>query len=129
MKKLKIMSSKTVLVFGLISLVIAGCQRELSDDVVEALYPSTAEIFTDTPVGIGTNFYFPYRPEPTNPVGSKFTAWSTDQKVSYQGSAPMRIDVPIATSSKFAISPISPAGFHNGSELEIRTYIHINIGK
>ncbi len=28
-----------------------------------------------------------------------------------------------------AVSPISPVGFPNGSEWEIRTYIHINIGK
>ncbi|WP_299667763.1 glycoside hydrolase family 2 TIM barrel-domain containing protein [uncultured Polaribacter sp.] len=37
---------------------------------------------------------------------------------------------PNATSSAFATSPtISPVGFPDGSEWEIRTYIHINIGK
>lgn len=37
---------------------------------------------------------------------------------------------PNATSSAFATAPtISPVGFPNGSEWEIRTYIHINIGK
>ncbi|MFY9242401.1 MAG: glycoside hydrolase family 2 TIM barrel-domain containing protein [Polaribacter sp.] len=37
---------------------------------------------------------------------------------------------PNATSSEFATAPtISPVGFPNGSEWEIRTYIHINIGK
>ena len=38
--------------------------------------------------------------------------------------------LPNQTASLFATSPIvSPVGFPNGSEWEIRTYIHINIGK
>ena len=37
---------------------------------------------------------------------------------------------PNQTSSPFATQPIiSPVGFPNGSEWEIRTYVHINIGK
>ncbi|AUC81771.1 glycoside hydrolase family 2 TIM barrel-domain containing protein [Lacinutrix sp. Bg11-31] len=37
---------------------------------------------------------------------------------------------PNNTASEFSTSPIlSPVGFGNGSEWEIRTYIHINIGK
>ena len=37
---------------------------------------------------------------------------------------------PNATATPFATQPIiSPVGFPNGSEWEIRTYIHINIGK
>jgi hypothetical protein len=28
-----------------------------------------------------------------------------------------------------AVPPLSPVGFGNGSEWEIRTYVHINIGK
>ena len=38
--------------------------------------------------------------------------------------------LPNASASTFATQPtISPVGFPNGSEWEIRTYIHINIGK
>ncbi|WP_367890028.1 hypothetical protein [Polaribacter batillariae] len=38
--------------------------------------------------------------------------------------------LPTATASEFETVPrISPVGFPNGSEWEIRTYIHINIGK
>jgi hypothetical protein len=38
--------------------------------------------------------------------------------------------LPNATSSEFATEPtISPVGFGNGEEWEIRTYIHINIGQ
>ncbi|WP_430408690.1 glycoside hydrolase family 2 TIM barrel-domain containing protein [Kordia sp.] len=37
---------------------------------------------------------------------------------------------PNATAGEFATAPIiSPVGFDNGTEWEIRTYIHINIGK
>lgn len=38
--------------------------------------------------------------------------------------------LPIQTASEFATEPIvSPVGFDNGQEWELRTYIHINIGK
>ena len=37
---------------------------------------------------------------------------------------------PNLTANQYATQPIiSPVGFGNGSEWEIRTYIHINIGK
>ncbi len=37
---------------------------------------------------------------------------------------------PNATSSEFSLEPtVSPVGFPDGSEWEIRTYVHINIGK
>ena len=74
----------------LLSVVIfasLNCERDLSEDVVEAGYATTAEIFTDTPIAMGANFYFPYG-------GSKTTAWSIDTDVSYQGAASMRFDVP-----------------------------------
>jgi hypothetical protein len=38
--------------------------------------------------------------------------------------------LPNQTASEFATEPtISPVGFDNGSEWELRTYIHVNIGK
>ncbi len=38
--------------------------------------------------------------------------------------------LPTQTTSEFDTEPaLSPVGFPNGSEWEIRTYIHINIGK
>lgn len=77
-------------------LFVVGCEREFSDEVQFATFSSTGEVFTDAPVGLGSDFYFPYGPEPSNPVGSKFTAWSVDNKVSYNGTSSMRIDVPNA---------------------------------
>jgi hypothetical protein len=76
-------------------LLVLGCQYE-DKDLKEPNFSKTAEIFTDTPVGMGSDFYFPYGPDANNPPGSKFTAWTVDQKVSYQGNASMRFDVPNA---------------------------------
>ena len=85
-------SNKTA--FVLMSLLLAfGCQNN-DADLQTAKGLSTAEIFTDTPIGLGTNFYFPYGAGPDNPIGSKLNAWTVDQKVSYKGNASMRFDVP-----------------------------------
>jgi hypothetical protein len=96
MKNNKFISLKKSLLLGFILLVSLGCEREVSDDARIATFSTTAEIFTDTPVGMGSNFYFPYGPDADNPVGSKFTAWSVDENVSYLGNASMRFDVPNA---------------------------------
>ena len=80
-----------------IVLVNLNCERDLSDEATDATFAKIAEVFTDAPVGMGTNFYFPYGPDANNPVGSKFTAWSVDSNVSYKGNASMRFDVPNAT--------------------------------
>jgi len=74
-------------------LLVLGCQYE-DKDLQVAEFSKTAEIFIDTPIGMGTNFYFPYGPDANNPPGSKFTAWTVDQTVSYKGNASMRFDVP-----------------------------------
>ncbi|QSS98247.1 glycosyl hydrolase family 16 [Psychroflexus sp. ALD_RP9] len=77
---------------GLLTVAVLSslsCERDISDDAVLAEFPSTADIFTDNPVNMGSDFYFPYAdafPE----------AWSVDEEESYQGSASMRIDVPNA---------------------------------
>jgi hypothetical protein len=96
MKNRKINYFKNTLLLGLVLLTSISCERDLSDDATVATFPKTAEIFIDAPVGLGTNFYFPYGPDANNPVGSKFTAWSVDSDVSYRGSSSMRFDVPNA---------------------------------
>lgn len=77
------------LFFTAILLVLMGCERDLSDEAVFATFSTTGEIFTDTPVGLGTDFYFPF-------LGSKPTAFSVDEGVAYEGTASIRIDVPNA---------------------------------
>ncbi len=74
---------------GLVLFTVGSCEREISDEATTASFARTAEIFIDAPVGLGSNFYFPYG-------GSKPTAWSVDGDVSYAGSASMRFDVPNA---------------------------------
>ena len=96
MKNNKFNLLKDILLLGFILLLSVSCEREVSDDARLATFPTTGEIFTDTPVGMGSNFYFPYGPDGDNPVGSKFTAWSVDENVSYVGNASMRFDVPNA---------------------------------
>ena len=97
MKNRKINYLRNSFLLTIVILVNLNCEREVSDDARDATFPKTAEIFTDTPVGMGTNFYFPYGPDANNPVGSKFSAWSVDTDVSYKGNASMRFDVPNAT--------------------------------
>lgn len=94
MKNRKINYFRNALLLGLVLIINVNCERELSDDATNAGFPKTAEIFTDTPIAMGTNFYFPYGPDANNPVGSKFNAWTVDSEVSYKGNASMRFDVP-----------------------------------
>jgi hypothetical protein len=96
MKNRKINYLRNSFLLTIITLVNLNCERDLSDEAQDATFPKTAEVFTDAPVGMGTNFYFPYGPDANNPVGSKFTAWSVDSNVSYKGNASMRFDVPNA---------------------------------
>lgn len=87
MKTIKFIYTKGVFFLALVILINFSCERDLSEDVEFATFPATAEIFTDNPIGMGTNFYFPF-------IGSKPTAWSVDNKVSYEGVASMRFDIP-----------------------------------
>lgn len=89
MKNIDFKYFRVALFLGLVFSITISCEREISEDAVFATFPATAEIFTDTPIGMGTDFYFPY-------AGSKPTAWSVDEEESYMGSASMRFDVPNA---------------------------------
>ena len=94
MKNLKINYLKNTFFLGLVLVTSLSCERTPSSDATYATSPKTAEIFTDSPVGMGTNFYFPYAPGPDNPIGSKSNAWTVDSEVSYIGNSSMRFDVP-----------------------------------
>ena len=89
MKNKKYIYSKITWLLSLVLIIILSCERPISDDVEFATFPATAEIFIDGPVGLGTDFYFPF-------LGSKPTAWSVDDDESYLGSSSMRFDVPNA---------------------------------
>lgn len=68
---------------------MVGCERDLSDDAELATYPTTAEIFTDNFIGMGTNFYFPF-------AEAKADVFSVDETSGFESNASIRIDVPNA---------------------------------
>lgn len=96
MKKIITVYLRLPLFLIVMLMIVSACERELSDEVEFATFSTNGEIFVDAPIGLGSDFYFPYGPEPSNPVGSKFTAWSVDNETSYLGTSAMRIDVPNA---------------------------------
>ena len=89
MKNIKFMYSKIMLLTGLLFVITMSCERDISDQVEFAHLSKTGEIFTDSPIGLGSDFYFPY-------TGSKATAWSVDDNEGYESAASMRFDVPNA---------------------------------
>ena len=89
MKNIKFIYSKTMLLTGLLFVVTMSCEREISDRSEFATLSKTGEIFTDSPIGLGSDFYFPYS-------GSKENAWSVDESEGYESYASMRFDVPNA---------------------------------
>ncbi|HKK88088.1 MAG TPA: hypothetical protein VJ917_04505, partial [Saprospiraceae bacterium] len=70
-------------------LTLAGCERELSDDVVPATFSTTGDIFTDNFVGLGNDFYLPF-------ADSKLDAFSVDNSEGFESRASYRVDVPNA---------------------------------
>lgn len=93
MKNRKINYLGKTLLLGLVLITNLNCERDLSDEAIDATFAKTAEIFTDDFVAMGEDFYFPYG-------GSKPTAWSVDDTQGYNSNASMRIDVPNATDSE-----------------------------
>lgn len=86
---MKILSKKTILICLASAMITApfGCTRELSDDAVLPTFPSTAEVFTDNFIGLGSNFYFPF-------ADAKPDVFSVDNTQGYASNASIRIDVP-----------------------------------
>jgi hypothetical protein len=89
MKNLKFIYTKNTLFLVMILMMSVSCERDLSDEVEFATLGNTAEVFTDSPIGLGTDFYFPF-------LGSKLTAWTVDDNEGYESQSSMRIDVPNA---------------------------------
>jgi len=80
-------SSIGTLVFALF---LTSCERDVSDDAVLATYPNTANIFTDSPVGLTDAFFESFDPA----TGANPTGFGTDNDVAYVGNSSIRIDVP-----------------------------------
>ena len=70
---------------GLILFAGSSCERDLSDDATLSTFSKDPNIFIDTfSAGLGYGAF----------GGSKYTAFTVDTDVKYQGSASMRFDVP-----------------------------------
>jgi hypothetical protein len=95
MKKMNILNKKMISISLLFALFIVqfGCKRELSDDAVLPSFSSTAGIFTDNFIGLGSDFYLPF-------ADAKPDVFSVDMKEGYQSNASVRIDVPNNTDPK-----------------------------
>ena len=89
MKNINFNYLRTFFLVATITTVNMSCERELSDEAINATFPKIAEIFTDDFVAMGSNFYFPY-------AGSKATAWSVDRQTGYNSNVSLRFDVPNA---------------------------------
>lgn len=103
MKNRKINYLGKTLLLGLVLITNLNCERDLSDEAIDATFAKTAEVFIDDFVGMGSDFYFPYG-------GSKATAWSVDNTEGYNSTASMRIDVPNAN---------DPEGSYAGAILRV----------
>lgn len=76
---------KNTLLLGLVLITSINCERELSDDATEATYSKTPEVFIDGfSAGLGYGAF----------GGSKYSAFTVDSEVKYEGTASMRFDVP-----------------------------------
>lgn len=85
MKTTKKLFSKITKPLALLLLVSFGCERDISDEAVEATFTTNQFVFSDT-FSAGLE-YLPF-------ADSKFDAFSVDTEVKYQGTASMRFDVP-----------------------------------
>ncbi len=85
MKKMKTTNLTLAILVGFMVVLLAGCKRNLSDDVEFAKFPNTPEVFIDGFSG-GLQ-YFPF-------AGSKLNAFTVDTETRYAGTASMRFDVP-----------------------------------
>lgn len=70
--------------------IITACERTPSDDAVLPTFPTTAEVFTDDFIGMGSDFYFPF-------ADAKPDVFSVDQTEGFESFSSIRIDVPNAT--------------------------------
>jgi len=82
---------QSIKVFLVLSLIVNfGCERDLTDEAVEASFPITAEVFTDNPVGLTDQFFESFDPN----AGANVNGFGTDDNEAYLGTTSIRIDVP-----------------------------------
>jgi len=88
MKNIKLKYWKTTLLA--IMIMTVSCERELTDDIQIATYPSNGDIYTDAPVGLTDEFFVSFDPA----SGANTQGFGTDDNEAYLGTSSIRIDVP-----------------------------------
>ncbi len=87
MKNLKINYLKNIFLLALICFFSVNCQRDMSEDATVSTYSKNGDVFIDGfSAGLGYGAF----------GGSKYTAFTVDKEVKYEGTASMRFDVPSA---------------------------------
>lgn len=81
---------RSLLLLGLGIVAFSACERDLSDDVEFATFPSNGDIFIDAPVGLTDEFFDSFDPA----IGANTEGFGTDDDVAFEGSSSIRIDVP-----------------------------------
>lgn len=89
MKKFKFKSYFTFAIAGLLTTALVSCEREISEDVTLATFPTTPEVFTDTPVNLTDEFFISFDPAD----GANVYGFDTDNDA-YKGTQAIKIDVP-----------------------------------
>ncbi|WP_299110695.1 Ig-like domain-containing protein [uncultured Winogradskyella sp.] len=102
MKNIKLFKLRNTIIAGLLLVITYGCDRDLTDDIVDATFPSTADVFIDNPVGLTDEFFESF--DPAEGYNTEDTFEVVDDEA-YEGTSSIRIDVP---------SPDNPNGFLAG---------------
>jgi hypothetical protein len=89
MKKFKYTSQITLAILAVFAVMTVSCEREFSDDITLAKYPTTPEVFTDFPVGLTDQFFISFDPV----SGANVNGFDVDND-SFKGTSAIRIDVP-----------------------------------
>ena len=71
-------------------IITVSCERELSDDITVATFPSAGDFYTDAPVGLTDAFFISFDPA----SGANTEGFGTDDNEAYEGTSSIRIDVP-----------------------------------
>lgn len=90
MRNKKVIKHSVKLIMALALIINFGCERDLTDEAVEAPFPSTAEVFTDSPVGLTDQFFESFDPA----GGANPNGFNTDDNEAFEGTTSIRIDVP-----------------------------------
>lgn len=70
--------------------LIVSCERDVSDQATEALFPNTPDVFTDDPVGLTDEFFESFDPN----AGANPDGFNTTTDEAYDSRASIKISVP-----------------------------------